>query len=137
MTARTPITLEVFLKWREDKKKQKEEAEKEQKIKREQDIRVGKTMRSGREMFEFNPDLFIDEEDVLDTEELEPEKEEDEPAIYLSADGTSISTKVVNPGEGNDGEKVNEELFNEDEVPDVSDDENGDEEEDGKEEEEQ
>ena len=30
-------------------------------------------MRSGRDLFVFNPDLFIDDENVMDVQELEPE----------------------------------------------------------------
>jgi hypothetical protein len=35
-------------------------------------------MRSGREMFELDPSLFVDEEDVLNADELEPEDDRDE-----------------------------------------------------------
>ena len=133
MTTRTPLTLELFLKWKEDKKKQQTEAEKAAKEKRDQDIKAGKAMRSGREIFEYNPDLFKDEDDVLDTEELEPEQEEDEgPSIYIDVTGTSIRTTVVEHNEGKDEENeddaqekvpVEASLFTEEEIPDEEDEE--------------
>jgi len=126
LTTRTQITLELFLKWKAEKKKEREDADQEAREKREQDIKSGKTMRSGREMFEFNPDLFRDEEDVLDTEELEPEEDQDEgPIITIDVTGTSIRTTITN----------NDELFNEEDIPD--DEEEEEQEENGEEEQEE
>lgn len=115
---RTPLTLELFLKWREDKKKKKEEADKASREKRDSEVKTGKAMRSGRELFEFNADLFVDEDDVLDTEELEPEEKEDEgPVRYIEATGTSINLTITNNGE----EEVNEDLFTDENIPDDED----------------
>jgi len=116
-------------------------------------------MRSGREMFIFNPDLFVDEDGVIDVEELDPNDNKDEgPVINIEVSETSITTRITNADEENhsgkeemsdgengeeDGEngqhsgsdqeengvEVKEELFREDEIPD-------EEEEDEKEEEE-
>jgi len=121
LTKRTPLTLDIFLKWKSEKKKQKEDNDKVAKEKREQDIKSGKSMRSGREMFEFNPDIFRDEEDVLDTEQLEPESEQDEgPIINIDVTGTSIRRTVTN----NDESVDNEDLFKEEDIPDEDDQEN-------------
>ncbi|PRP80333.1 CCCH-type zinc finger-containing protein [Planoprotostelium fungivorum] len=142
LTTRTPLTRETFEKWKADKKKAKEEKELAEKSQRDADIKSGKTMRSGRDLFLYNPDLFVDDENVFETEGLEPE-EDDEPAIHLSATGTSITstktggegsfiaydadgnliTNVSNKEEKETVEKVakldvNEELFNEDDIPD-------------------
>jgi len=86
------------------------------KEKREQDIKSGKAMRSGREMFEFNPDIFRDEEDVLDTEQLEPEQDQDNegPIINIDVTGTSIKRTITN----NDEPVDNEDLFKEEDIPD-------------------
>jgi hypothetical protein len=103
------------LKWREDKKKKKEETDKASREKRATEVRTGGAMRSGRELFEFNADLFVDEDDVLDTEELEPEKDEDEgPVRYIEATGTSINLTITNNGED---EEVNEDLFTDENIP--------------------
>jgi len=93
LSVRTPLTLELFLKWKADKRKQQTEADKVAKEKRDSDIKAGKAMRSGREIFEFNPDLFKDEDDVLDTEELEPEQEE--VSTLLSYCSHSPRTRVL------------------------------------------
>jgi len=137
---RTPLTLERFLKWKEDKKKEREEEEKEIKAKRESDIKSGKAMRSGREMFIYNPDLFVDDDDVLDTTELPEEKEDEGPVIRIEVSGTSISLSKENgdeegeemenngkeeesdeEGENNGGEgavEIQENLFVEEDIPD-------------------
>jgi len=139
LTTRTPLTRETFEKWKADKKKAREEADTDAKSQRDADIKSGKAMRSGRDLFAYNPDLFVDDENVFETEGLEPE-EDNEPAIHLSATGTSItSTKTGNTAsfvaydaDGNliddhsgkqeeepEGAEVqNEELFNEDDIPD-------------------
>ena len=63
----TPVTLESFQKWKEDKAARKQ-AELEQKIAAEE--AKGRTNRgqmnfmSGRALFQFNPDLFEDAEDA-------------------------------------------------------------------------
>eukprot|EP01115_Flamella_aegyptia_P002868 TRINITY_DN1425_c0_g1_i3.p2 TRINITY_DN1425_c0_g1~~TRINITY_DN1425_c0_g1_i3.p2 ORF type:complete len:85 (+),score=28.66 TRINITY_DN1425_c0_g1_i3:361-615(+) len=83
-------------------------------------------MRSGREMFDFNPDLFVDEEDVLDTEELEPENVDEGPVRYIDVTGTSINLTITNLKEEEDVNNqnsvaVNPDLYNEDEIPDEDD----------------
>ncbi len=108
--------------------------------KREQDIKQGKAMRSGREMFMFNPDLFVDEEDVMDTSILEPEDDDEAPAIVLEATGTSISARVIRAGNNKQQkkeEKKGEEGGEEEEADgDEEEDNSGGEDENGKEEEE-
>jgi len=96
LTTRTPLTLELFLKWKQDKKKEKEEKLASDKVQRETDIRSGKAMRSGREMFIFNPDLFVDDDGAVDVTELEPEKEDEGPVIELEIGETSIKTRITN-----------------------------------------
>eukprot|EP01115_Flamella_aegyptia_P002867 TRINITY_DN1425_c0_g1_i1.p2 TRINITY_DN1425_c0_g1~~TRINITY_DN1425_c0_g1_i1.p2 ORF type:complete len:208 (+),score=67.24 TRINITY_DN1425_c0_g1_i1:672-1295(+) len=126
LTVRTPLTLELFLKWKEDKKKRREEEQKANREKRDQEVKTGKIMRSGREMFDFNPDLFVDEEDVLDTEELEPENVDEGPVRYIDVTGTSINLTITNLKEEEDVNNqnsvaVNPDLYNEDEIPDEDD----------------
>lgn len=33
-------------------------------------------MRSGKDLFVYNPDLFVDDDNVMNVDELEPEKDE-------------------------------------------------------------
>eukprot|EP00828_Plagiopyla_frontata_P041355 TRINITY_DN5863_c0_g1_i9.p1 TRINITY_DN5863_c0_g1~~TRINITY_DN5863_c0_g1_i9.p1 ORF type:complete len:364 (-),score=114.13 TRINITY_DN5863_c0_g1_i9:210-1301(-) len=65
----TKLTLEVFLKWKEDKKQQrkmKEEKKKEDEIKKIQAKQGGSAaVMSGRSLFIFNPNLFVDDEEAL------------------------------------------------------------------------
>lgn len=107
LTTRTPLTKEIFLKWKEDKIKKQEEAKAAEQAKRESDIKSGKVMRSGREMFVFNPDVFnIDDDDVMDMSELEPDESDDGPVINIDVTGTSITAtrKGFGDEENNDGE---------------------------------
>eukprot|EP01114_Cavostelium_apophysatum_P003681 TRINITY_DN1377_c1_g1_i2.p1 TRINITY_DN1377_c1_g1~~TRINITY_DN1377_c1_g1_i2.p1 ORF type:complete len:368 (+),score=152.10 TRINITY_DN1377_c1_g1_i2:166-1269(+) len=131
LTTRTPITKESFLKWKEDKKKEKTEKQKADKDKRDADIKAGRTMRSGREMFDYNPELFQDDidADVVDIAEL-PEEQNEGPVITIDVTGTSIKTTVTNQegeeeeGEENEGkQEIQEDLFVEDDIPDIPDDE--------------
>ncbi|EFA82915.1 CCCH-type zinc finger-containing protein [Heterostelium album PN500] len=78
LTKTTPVTLETFLKWKEEKRIQKEKAAKEAEEKRAADIKAGKTSMSGREMFVYNPDLFIDDEAAIDVKDKEYEEPEEE-----------------------------------------------------------
>eukprot|EP01116_Phalansterium_solitarium_P016157 TRINITY_DN3690_c0_g1_i1.p1 TRINITY_DN3690_c0_g1~~TRINITY_DN3690_c0_g1_i1.p1 ORF type:complete len:423 (+),score=165.59 TRINITY_DN3690_c0_g1_i1:61-1329(+) len=98
LTTRTPLTLDIFLKWKEEKKAQKEAASLEAAHKREQDIRAGKIMRSGREMFTYDPSLFVDDEGAIDASELLPDEsdEPEGPILRLDMTGTSISYTRVN-----------------------------------------
>eukprot|EP01113_Clastostelium_recurvatum_P009785 TRINITY_DN1475_c0_g1_i4.p1 TRINITY_DN1475_c0_g1~~TRINITY_DN1475_c0_g1_i4.p1 ORF type:complete len:367 (+),score=145.66 TRINITY_DN1475_c0_g1_i4:47-1147(+) len=79
LTTRTPVTLETFLVWKEQKRKRKEEEAKAAEDKRQADIKAGRTVMSGREMFVFNPDLFVDDEAATDFDisELGPDDEDD------------------------------------------------------------
>jgi len=74
----TPVTLELFLAWKEKKRLARE---KEQEG-RKKDIEAGKVAMSGRELFEANPDLIAgDDEAAADSMELEEDmrlKEEEE-----------------------------------------------------------
>jgi hypothetical protein len=63
----TPLTLELFMKWKEDKRLAKEKAA----LERKEKIKAGKAVMSGREAFEFNPDLIAGDDDfAFDEEEL-------------------------------------------------------------------
>jgi len=107
LTTRTPLTLENFLKWKEEKKRKKEEKQKESRSQREIDLKSGKAMRSGREVFEFNPDLFIDEEDVMETEQFESETQDEGPIIKIEVTPTSIRTTITNNNSEENDQKSN------------------------------
>eukprot|EP01118_Nematostelium_gracile_P004802 TRINITY_DN15730_c0_g1_i1.p1 TRINITY_DN15730_c0_g1~~TRINITY_DN15730_c0_g1_i1.p1 ORF type:complete len:373 (-),score=146.54 TRINITY_DN15730_c0_g1_i1:90-1208(-) len=133
LTKRTPLTLETFLKWKEEKKSERVAQESEASKKREADIKSGKIMRSGREMFIFNPDLFVDDDDAIDTSEL-PEQMDEGPIMKIEVSGTSISTRDIKnengeteeegeengeeDGQENEEKQIEESLFVEDEIPD-------------------
>jgi len=78
----TPVTKERFMKWKADKAAARAKAEAEAATERAKEIKAGRAHRSGRELFVFNPDLFIDDDDAADnqtysTREVEVEVEAD------------------------------------------------------------
>lgn len=78
------VTLEVFLKWKEDKAKAKDdEIEKKRKAEAKKTGGKGYQALSGRALFKYDPTLFVDDEnaandDVYEKEEGEEEEEENE-----------------------------------------------------------
>ncbi|GFN90489.1 Zinc finger ccch domain-containing protein 15 [Plakobranchus ocellatus] len=75
----TKVTLESFLKWKERKRREKQEQLIADQEKKKADYKAGKTLGiSGRQMFEFNPDLILGDDDEADEGVIEREKEEDE-----------------------------------------------------------
>jgi len=101
----TPVSLERFLKWKEDKRKKKDQDRIDAEIKRKQDIKTGKTVMSGREMFVFNPDLFVDDEEALDESGYEIQEEAIDPNVphnVITVTETSITlTRKTANGESN------------------------------------
>jgi len=75
----TKITKEIFEKWKEDKKKKKEE-EIENKRKEEAKKTGGKGLNvlSGKQLFSYDPTLFVDDMDAADDEEYEIIEEDQE-----------------------------------------------------------
>jgi hypothetical protein len=60
----TKVTLETFLKWKERKKKEKLQQLMADQEKKKTDYKAGRTVGiSGRQMFEFNPDLIMGDDD--------------------------------------------------------------------------
>ena len=77
----TPVTFETFMKWKADRAARKE-AELEQKIKAEEAKgRLNKAQMafmSGRALFQYNPDLFEDDENAADDTIFDDSDNEDE-----------------------------------------------------------
>jgi len=115
---RTPVTLELFLEWRKKSQAKKiaetEEAERKKKEKKE-----GRTQgMSGREMFIFNPALFVDDEEAFGAEDYEADDDDlpDGPERVITVTGTSISIEMRGDEEGEEKEKeeggpIDESLF--------------------------
>ncbi|KAI9502013.1 hypothetical protein BX070DRAFT_239929 [Coemansia spiralis] len=66
-TSLTPVTLESFTTWKTERKLRKEEEELSRRMAKEKAFKAGKLANmSGRDFFEFNPDLQEDEDDAFD-----------------------------------------------------------------------
>lgn len=99
----TRVTLESFLKWKERKRKEKLEKREADQEKKKADYKAGRTVGiSGRQMFEFNPDLMLGDDDEADEGVIEREKEEgeDETKYFDVSDDLwkSAATDVDNTG---------------------------------------
>jgi hypothetical protein len=75
----TKVTLDSFLKWKERKRKEKLERVNEESEKKKANYSAGKLFGiSGREMFEFNPDLVTGDDADADDEMYRREVDDDE-----------------------------------------------------------
>jgi len=102
----TPLTLELFMKWKEDKRLAKEKAA----LDRKEKIKAGKAVMSGREAFEFNPDLIAGDDDyALDEEELRKNKEETEKQEEVVPVDEHVAPSE--DGEGEPAVQVDESVF--------------------------
>ncbi|XP_045178488.2 zinc finger CCCH domain-containing protein 15-like [Mercenaria mercenaria] len=98
----TKVTLETFLKWKERKRKEKMKIQKSAQEKKKSDFKQGKAFGiSGREMFEFNPDLVQgdDEEATEDYLEREDQEEDEGGANVKEIDvGMFVPTEIDGTG---------------------------------------
>eukprot|EP00128_Syssomonas_multiformis_P018331 Colp12_sorted_trinity150504_noHs@7385 len=69
----TPVTFESFLAWKEKKRLEKAKEEKAKEKKRAADFKAGVGTISGRELFSFRPELFVDDEDATDEKYIKDE----------------------------------------------------------------
>ena len=119
----TPVTAESLAAWKE-RKAQRRRAEIEEKVKAERMKKkggAGLSILSGRELYEYNKELFVDDEEAGDAAAYEraPEDDDDDAAAGSSAgagadDGDLKPAAAGAASEGVvsvDGVKVHEELY--------------------------
>lgn len=58
------VTFEVFMKWKEDKKLRKEADAAKKKVEEEKKNKNKGQLRTGRELFTYDPTLFVDDEEA-------------------------------------------------------------------------
>ncbi|XP_061600842.1 zinc finger CCCH domain-containing protein 15 [Cololabis saira] len=82
----TRITLETFLAWKKRKRQEKLDKAREQMEQKKADFKAGKSLVvSGREVFEFRPELVDDDDDEADDTRYSNEgEEEDEEEIEIN-----------------------------------------------------
>ncbi|XP_052813627.1 zinc finger CCCH domain-containing protein 15-like [Mya arenaria] len=96
----TRVTLESFLKWKERKRKEKIQAMKKVQDKKKTDFKQGKVFGiSGRELFEFNPDLVQGDDDEAGDESYERDDDEDE-ATFRNVKDIDLSMFVPTECDG-------------------------------------
>eukprot|EP01017_Pseudomicrothorax_dubius_P043893 TRINITY_DN7375_c0_g1_i10.p1 TRINITY_DN7375_c0_g1~~TRINITY_DN7375_c0_g1_i10.p1 ORF type:complete len:403 (-),score=174.52 TRINITY_DN7375_c0_g1_i10:943-2151(-) len=79
VTGGTPVTLERFMKWKEDRRKKKEEeAERKQKEEEKKAKKHGHTFgMSGRALFKYDPTLFKDDDEADEGEDYANREDQD------------------------------------------------------------
>jgi len=82
----TRITLETFLAWKRRKRQEKVDKAREEMEKKKADFKAGKSLVvSGREVFEFRPELVDDDDDEADdTRYADQDEEEEEEEIDIT-----------------------------------------------------
>ncbi|XP_048454713.1 zinc finger CCCH domain-containing protein 15 [Rhincodon typus] len=82
----TRITLETFLEWKKRKRQEKSEKKLQELEKRKADFNAGKAFGvSGREVFEFRPDLIsADDEEADETQYIQEQGEEVEETVQVN-----------------------------------------------------
>lgn len=82
----TRVTLQSFMAWKKRKREEKLKEQKSKKAKRKNDFKEGKTGATGREVFEFQPDLVAGDDAEAGDDVDYTQRNEDDPASA----GTSV-----------------------------------------------
>jgi len=144
--ALTLVTEETFTEWKKKRMEKKRNEEEEKKKAKEAAIKAGKSLSlSGRDLFTYRPDLFVDDEEAFEGDIYENRDEEqsddDEPQSYGIIDATDEDDEdneedLTNGGEGSSKLKgdfgaLEEDVFGEEDLDNLDiedDDDNNDQE---------
>ncbi|KAJ4923910.1 hypothetical protein JOQ06_028165, partial [Pogonophryne albipinna] len=105
----TRITLETFLAWKKRKRLEKIEKAREQMEKKKADFKAGKSLTvSGREVFEFRPDLddFVDVQDI-DLSRFVPQEVDHTVGITVASTDRFSSRSKARPTDPDSEELLN------------------------------
>jgi hypothetical protein len=78
---KTPVTAESFAKWKADRKAKAEAEERQREKEKENQIKAGKMLHvSGRDLFMYNPDMFMagDDDEAMDVDYTRREEDGDD-----------------------------------------------------------
>ncbi|KAK7901785.1 hypothetical protein WMY93_018554 [Mugilogobius chulae] len=99
----TRITLETFLAWKKRKRQEKVDKAREEMEKKKADFKAGKSLVvSGREVFEFRPELVDDDDAEADDTKYDDEEEEEEEEEQMDAEVQDIDLSRFVPQEVDD-----------------------------------
>jgi hypothetical protein len=100
----TPVTLETFMAWKERKVREAETDAQKSAAERKKALKAGKAQMSGREAFEFRPDIFVDDAGAAGKEELVAQERGDSDSEDESEDdvGAQVQNAAVFAGEDED-----------------------------------
>ncbi|KAI9498933.1 hypothetical protein BDB00DRAFT_797374 [Zychaea mexicana] len=96
----TPVTLESFNQWKKNRVAKKDAAEAADRKAKENRVKAGRSQgMSGRDLFDFNPDLALDEDeddDALDLSMYERKDSDDEEESIAPSASSDINNGVAN-----------------------------------------
>ncbi|XP_061693901.1 zinc finger CCCH domain-containing protein 15 [Syngnathoides biaculeatus] len=96
----TRITLETFLAWKKRKRQEKVDKAREEMEKKKADFKAGKSLVvSGREVFEFRPELVDDDDDEADDTRYADKEDEDDREMTDAAEVQDIDLSRFVPQE--------------------------------------
>eukprot|EP01055_Gregarina_sp_Pseudo9_P005342 Gregarina_sp_Pseudo_9__5341@NODE_634_length_2451_cov_12_395522_g598_i0_p1_GENE_NODE_634_length_2451_cov_12_395522_g598_i0NODE_634_length_2451_cov_12_395522_g598_i0_p1_ORF_typecomplete_len375_score102_80DFRP_C/PF16543_5/1_8e04DFRP_C/PF16543_5/9_6e03DFRP_C/PF16543_5/1_7e17zfCCCH_2/PF14608_6/0_00423H/PF02829_14/0_13zfCCCH/PF00642_24/0_33zfCCCH_4/PF18044_1/0_44_NODE_634_length_2451_cov_12_395522_g598_i0691193 len=98
----TPVTLETFLAWKQRKREEAERAAEE--VKKER----GRMDMSGRDLFTFNPALFVDDAEAADSQEYVEDEEYQRERLANDSDGESSSDSQEEDDDDDDDDDEDE-----------------------------
>ncbi|KAI7859343.1 hypothetical protein BDC45DRAFT_432907 [Circinella umbellata] len=91
----TPVTLESFNQWKKDRIAKKDAVEAAERKQKENRMKAGRNQgMSGKDLFDFNPDLGIDEDDEEDAIDLSQYERKEEGEDNLDKGLSDLSLKV-------------------------------------------
>ena len=91
----TPVTLESFNQWKKDRIAKKDAVEAAERKQKENRMKAGRNQgMSGKDLFDFNPDLRIDEDDEEDAIDLSQYERKEEGEDNLDKGLSDLSLKV-------------------------------------------
>jgi len=103
----TKVTLETFLRWKERKRVEKLAKKLDEMDKKKGNFKEGKTSGiSGREMFEFNPELGGDDEEADDIVYKRDDDDEDDSQIVRELTLEMLAENAQSEVEANDSKKT-------------------------------
>lgn len=119
---KTPVNATTFAEWKARKKREKELEDQQKSAKRLADIKAGKAAKTGRELVNFNPELFVDDDDAVETIEREETEEPLEDDVETAEQHMEKLSLASSSSTAEGAVPIDESLFQDEDIPDDDDD---------------
>lgn len=112
---KTPVTAETFLKWKADRRAKQEQEDRVREREKEAQIKAGKILHaSGRDLFMYNPEMFVDGDDdeAMDVD-------------YTQREDSDTEMQLPAAGDAGGSDEIDESAFLDDDLENLAIDEPG------------